>query len=89
MLFGYFPAQVLYVTARLALADHLAEGPRTAARLAGDTGCDPDALLRLLRALVVIGVLDEPTEHTFALTGKGQLLRADHPVSMRNYALLF
>jgi hypothetical protein len=89
MLFGYFPAQVLYVTARLALADHLADGPCTVARLAGDTGCDPGALLRLLRALVVIGVLGEPTKHTFTLTDKGQLLRAHHPVSMRNYALLF
>jgi hypothetical protein len=109
MLFGYYPAQVLHVAARLELADLLAGGPRCAAALASATGCDPGSLRRLLRALVVIGVLDradvvtgeiEQTDvvtggldqadpDAYALTEMGQLLRADHPASMRNYALLF
>jgi hypothetical protein len=92
MLFGYFPPQVLYVTARLGLADELAAGPRPAAELATATGCHPGALGRLLRALVVIGMLEQPDADepdVFALTGTGQLLRADHPATMRNYVLLF
>lgn len=90
MLFGYFPPQVLYVATHLGLADQLAAGPRTAAELASATGCHPGALGRLLRALVVIGVLEQSDEAgTVALTGTGQLLRADHPASMRNYVLLF
>lgn len=92
MLFGYFPAQVLYVATRIGLASQLAEGPRPAAELARAAGCDPGALRRLLRALVVIGVLEQPEPDdpdTFALTATGQLLRADHPATMRNYVLLF
>jgi O-methyltransferase domain/Dimerisation domain len=92
MLFGYFPAQVLYVATRIGLADQLAQGPRPAAELASATGCDPGALPRLLRALVVIGVMEQPDPEkpdVFTLTETGQLLRADHPATMRNYVLLF
>lgn len=89
LLFGYFPAQVVHVAARLGLADHLADGPMPAAELAPATGCDPDSLRRLLRALVALGVLEQPEPGTFALTDSGHLLRADHPSSMRNHALLF
>jgi O-methyltransferase domain/Dimerisation domain len=92
MLFSYFPPQVLHVATRLGLADQLAQGPRSAAELASATSCDPGALRRLLRALAVIGVLDQPAADdpdAFALTAMGQLLRADHPATMRNYVLLF
>jgi orsellinic acid C2-O-methyltransferase len=89
MLFGYFPAQALHVAVRIGLADHLAGAALPVEKLAPVTGCDPGALRRLLRALTVAGVLEEPEPDTFALTGTGQLLRADHPASMRNYVLLF
>ena len=89
MLFGYFPAQVLHVAVRLELAEHLADGPRSAAGLARVTGCEPGALTRLLRALTVVGVLEQGDPGVFALTERGQLLRAGHPASMRNYVLLF
>ena len=92
MLFGYFPPQVLHVAVCLGLADQLADGPRSAGDLAAATGCDPEALRRLLRALVVIGVLEQPEPERpelFALTATGRLLRADDPASMRNYVLLF
>jgi hypothetical protein len=49
-------------------------------------------LRRLLRALVVVGMLEQPDPDqpdTFALTETGQLLRTDYPASMRNYVLLF
>ena len=92
MLFGYFPPQVLHVMTRIGLADQLAAGPRPAAELATATGCHPGALARLLRALVVIGVLEQPDPDepdVYALTGTGELLRTDHPATMRNYVLLF
>jgi hypothetical protein len=91
MLFGYFPPQVLHTATRLGLAEELARGPRPAAELASATGCDPAALRRLLRALAVIGVVEPAADDpdVFALTGMGQLLRADHPATMRNYVLLF
>jgi O-methyltransferase domain/Dimerisation domain len=92
MLFGYFPAQALHVAARVGLAEHLVGGPLPADELAAATGCDAGALRRLLRTLVVLGVLEQPgpdEPDVFGLTGTGQLLAAGHPASMRNYVLLF
>lgn len=89
MLFGYFPAQALHVAVRLGLAEHLAGGPLPAGDLAAATDCHAGALTRLLRALVVLGVLEQPEADMFALTGTGKLLTAGHPASMRNYVLLF
>lgn len=89
MLFGYFPAQVVHVAVRAGIADRLAGGTLSADELASATGCDPGSLRRLLRALVAIGLLGQPRPDEFELTSTGQLLRADHPSSVRNYALLF
>jgi O-methyltransferase domain/Dimerisation domain len=89
MLFGYFPPQAVYVATRIGLADHLARGPLPADKLAEATQCHPGALRRLLHALTTLGVLEQPRPDTFGLTGTGELLRADHPSSVRNYVLLF
>jgi O-methyltransferase domain len=92
MLFGYFPAQALHVTVRIGLAERLAGGPLPAGELATATDCHAGALRRLLRALVVLGVLEQPDPFrpdVFALTGTGKLLTAGNPASMRNYVLLF
>jgi orsellinic acid C2-O-methyltransferase len=89
MLFGYFPSQAVYTAVRIGVADQLADGPLPAGELAAVTGCDGDALRRLLRALTVVGVLEQPQPDVFALTGTGELLRTDHPSSVRNYVLLF
>ena len=89
MMFGYFPAQALHVTVRIGLAERLAGGPLGAGELAAATDCHAGALTRLLRALVVLGVLEQPEPELFALTGTGRLLTAGHPASMRNYVLLF
>jgi orsellinic acid C2-O-methyltransferase len=89
LLFGFFPAQVLQVAAQLAIADHLAGGPRSTAQLAAATGTDEAALYRLLRALVCIEVLGEAMPGSFELTERGELLRSDVPGSIRNLAMLF
>lgn len=89
LLFGFFPAQVIQVAARLAIADHLAGGPRSTAQLAASTGTDEAALYRLLRALVCIEVLGEVTPGSFELTERGELLRSDVAGSIRNLAMLF
>ncbi len=56
---GYLDTQLVYVAARLSIADLLRDGPRSSGELAGLTGTSPSALHRLLRGLVVVGVLDE------------------------------
>ncbi|MDQ3760811.1 MAG: acetylserotonin O-methyltransferase [Actinomycetota bacterium] len=89
LLFGFFPAQVIQVASRLAIADHLAGRPRSTAQLAASTGTDEAALYRLLRALVCIKVLGEVTPGRFELTEQGELLRSDVAGSIRNLATLF
>lgn len=86
--FGYAPAQIIHTAARLGIADELAEGPRTTAELAQATGTHQRSLHRLLRGLVCLGVLAEPSEGRFELTTRGQPLRGDVPGSVRQLILL-
>lgn len=89
MTFGYMPAQVLYATAELALADTLAGGPRTYEELAKETGTDPQALRRLLRALAGMGAVAQLDADRFELTELGGALRSDAPDSIRGLVMLF
>lgn len=67
----------------IGVADHLRDGPQDIATLATETGCNEDALLRVMRALVSKSVFSEGPTGTFALEPIGDLLRSDHPLSMR------
>jgi hypothetical protein len=84
---GYVSTQLLHVAAELGLADALAAGARTPAELAIGCGADPGVLERVLRGLAADGVLDDRPDGRFALTAVGELLRADHPRSMRGAVL--
>ena len=66
--------------ATLRVADHLAEGSRTAEELGVKVGADPDGLDRVLRYLARRGLFDLKGDR-FALTEVGSALRADHPYS--------
>ena len=80
-------AQVVYVAAKLGLADLLKDGPRTAADLAPAAGVDTAILTRVLRALVSLGVLAELAGDRFALTEVGQHLRADREDTVQPRAI--
>jgi len=86
--FGAQSAQVLYVAAKLDLADRLRDGPLGAAELARALGADAAALERLLRGLVNLGVCEELDGARFALTPLGEHLRADHPDSVQARVIL-
>jgi O-methyltransferase domain len=76
-------------TAELGIPDLLARGPRSLDELAGDTGTVPDALVRLLRLGVEVGLLDEPELNRFALTRAGACLSGQDPTtSLRSFALV-
>ena len=51
---GYWHSQALYVAAKLELADHLDQGPKSSDELAHSTNTHGDTLFRLLRALASI-----------------------------------
>lgn len=75
--------QLLYVAAKLRIADHLASGPRPVAELAKASGSHGDSLYRVLRALAGYGVFAEEDGRRFRLTPAADLLRSDVPNSMR------
>ena len=50
MAIGAWVSRVVFTAANLGLADHLADGPKSAAELAGPTGTTPRTLHRFLRA---------------------------------------
>jgi hypothetical protein len=84
---GYLATQLLYVAARLGVADALAAGPRGGDVLAKELGADPGFLRRMLRGLAALGVLDEQADGTFGLSPVGELLRAGTPESLRGPVL--
>lgn len=80
--------QTLHGVAALRIADHLADGARTADEVALREGSHPQATYRLMRAAAALGVLSYEGERRFGLTTRGQLLRADVPGSLRSVVLV-
>lgn len=83
---GAWVSQMIHVAAELGVADALAAGERPVAALAQELGAHPDSLFRLLRGLASLGLFRETSPHTFALTPLAELLRNDHPQSLRHFA---
>ena len=86
---GYIPAICLNVAAKLSVAELLAEGPKTAEEIAAARDVDADALYRVLRALSAFGVFQEAAPRRFTQTPASDLLRADHPRSLRPFVMFF
>jgi O-methyltransferase domain len=86
--FGAQTAQILYVAAKLGLADELRDGHRTATELGQTLGVDVVALRRVLRGLVSLGICAEIDGDWFGLTALGQYLRVDHPDSVQSRVIL-
>jgi SAM-dependent methyltransferase len=79
--------QLIYVAAKLGLADTLHEGPRNADDIAAELGVNAPVLRRLLRGLVNRGLVAEERAGTFSLTTLGQYLRTDAPGALRGHAI--
>ena len=86
MILGAWRAQGIAVAADLKVADALADGPLTADDLARRVGADPDALGRLMRALVSDGIFARRGDGRFALNALGETLRSNAPNSMAGMA---
>jgi hypothetical protein len=83
---GHRQTQLIYVATELGIADLVAEGLTSSAEVARAVGADPLAAQRLLRGLVVLGLLTE-ADGRFGLTPLGALLRRGAPDSLREDAL--
>ncbi len=80
--------KLIYVAAKLGLADLLAKGPRDSDDLALSVGAHASSLHRVLRGLVVLGILSEKKDGLFSLTALGTWLLSDKPNSLRSTAIL-
>jgi hypothetical protein len=79
-------AQAIAVAAELRIADALAEKPLTIDELSRKVGADPDALGRMLRALIGRGIFRQRRDGRYGLTPLARTLRADTPESMAAFA---
>lgn len=85
---GGVVAQILHAVAALRIADHLADGARTAEEVAEREGSHLRATYRLMRAAASLGVLSYEGDRRFGLTGRGRLLRSGIPGSLRAFAMV-
>jgi O-methyltransferase domain len=84
---GAAHTHILGALARLRIAEHVAEQPRSLADLASATGAVPDRLGRLLRAATVLGLVQRTAAGMITMTEVGACLR-DGPGSLRDFALM-
>jgi len=89
MIGGCLVTQLVYVVAKIGIADQLAPGPRTAHELAKATDVHPQGLYRVLRALASLGLFTEDAQGQFSLTEAAGPLRSDAPDSLQAFALLW
>ncbi len=84
---AYWVSRIVFVAAKLGLADRLAEEPKSAADLAGATGTHARSLYRLMRTLAGLGILSERADRRFTLTPLGEALKTGAPGSARSSVL--
>jgi hypothetical protein len=80
---AYRTSQLVYVAAKLGIADMLVERPQTCEEIAGSLGASSDALCRVMRGLAVHGVFERLDDGRYSLTEMSQPLRSGVDGSVR------
>jgi hypothetical protein len=88
MIMAYRMSQLIYVAARLGIADFLKDGPKRSEELAALVGAHPHALYRVLRALASNGIFMETEDRSFALTPLAAPLQTGVAGSVRGVAMM-
>jgi DNA-binding HxlR family transcriptional regulator len=78
---------VIYVAAKLGIAELLSNGPKPLNELAKATGADQSALARLLTALSTIGICARVGEDRYSLTEIGAALQGTANPSFKGWAV--
>jgi C-methyltransferase len=86
LVLGAWVAQAIQVAAELGIADALTEDPLPLDDLADRVGADPDALARLMRALISRGIFRQRRDGRYDLTALADALRSDVRFSMHGWA---
>ena len=85
---GMRVTQLIYVAAKLGIADLLKDGSKSIDKLASKVGAHPRALYRVLRALASMGIFAEVGDRKFELTALAEPLQDRVPGSVRARAIL-
>lgn len=85
---GYWTTQIIYVAAKLGIADLLEDGPQGIDALAQATRTHAPSLYRLMRALAGLGVFVENEDGAYATTTLGRCLVSGSPGALRARAIL-
>lgn len=88
LILGRWRSQTLYAGVELGVFDVIRDHPKHAVEIADQLDIDRDRGYRLLRALGSLGLLEETSGSRFSITPPGELLRQEHPASLRAIALL-
>ncbi len=88
IIFGRWRSQILYAGVKLGVFDCVNSVPKNALEIAKQLGLDYSLAYRLLRALGSLELLKEDLDRNFAITEQGELLRRDHPQTLRGITLL-
>ena len=83
-----FLTGALTVAARAGIADCLAEGPKTAAELAGECQLHEGVLARVMRLLASAGIFSETADGRFENNEASKPLRSDVFGSVRHFCIL-
>ena len=88
MMFGYMISRLIYVAAKLGIADLLKDSPKSIDELAKATETDARTLYRILRTLASVGIFTEVEQsQRFTLTPLAQLLQTGIPGSLHAMAI--
>lgn len=85
---GYWVTQIVYVAAKLGIADLLKEGPQGIEALANSTKTHAPSLYRLMRALGSLGLFRENEVGEYETTALGRCLVSGSPGAVRARAIL-
>src|SRR5918997_744954 len=88
MMNGYWATQIIYVAAKLGIADLLKDGPQGVAALAKATETHAPSLYRLMRALAGLGVFLENEDGDYEATALGRCLVSGSSGALRARAIL-
>lgn len=86
---AFMVSRIVFAAAKLGLADHLADAPKSSAEIAGKLGVNAGFLHRLMRTLAGLGILTEKDDKRFALTDLGAAMKTGAPGSARSTILSF
>jgi len=85
---GFRASQIVHAAVALRIPDLLADPPKSLDDISSATGIETDRIRRLLRALVVLGVVSEVGPASFANTELGDVFRDGVPGSRRPLAMM-